>query len=110
MVEIANKSCFFYNFSAKYRLLSLGVKEEMPDTMVTMVEMSDTMVTMAEMLDTMVTMVEILDTMVTMAEMPDTMVTMVEMPDTMVRARPRRKVVEIQSVVVSSIAGLLTLT
>ena len=70
MVEIANKSCFFYNFSAKYRLLSLGVKEEMPDTMVTMVEM----------------------------------------PDTMVRDRPRRKVVEIQSVVVSSIAGLLTLT
>ena len=43
-------------------------------------------------------------------EMPDTMVTMVEMPDTMVRARPRRKVVEIQSVVVSSIAGLLALT
>ena len=55
MVEIANKRCFFYNFSAKYRLLSLGVKEEMPDTMVTMVEMSDTMVTMAEMPDTMVT-------------------------------------------------------
>ena len=59
--------------------------------------------------DTMVTMVEMLDTMVTVVEMPDTMVTMAEMPDTMVRARPRRKL-EIQSAVVSSITGLLTLT
>ena len=50
-----------------------------------------------------------LDMMVTMVKMPDTMVTMVERPDTMVRARPRRKV-EIQSAVVSSITGLLTLT
>ena len=41
--------------------------------------------------------------------MLDTMVTMVEMSDTMVTAQPRRKV-GIQSAVVSSITGLLTLT
>ena len=52
---------------------------------------------------------EILDTMVTMVEILDTIVTVVEMLDTMVTARPRRKL-EIQSAVVSSITGLLTLT
>ena len=41
--------------------------------------------------------------------MLDAMLTMVEMPDTMVRARSRRKL-EIQSALVPSIAGLLTLT
>ena len=69
--KIADKSCFFFNLSAKYRPLPLDCVEE--------------------------------------AEMLDTMVTMVEMSDTMVTAQPRRKV-GIQSAVVSSITGLLTLT
>ena len=47
MFKIADKSCFFFNLSAKYRLLPLDCVEEaeMLDTMVTMVEMPDTMVT-----------------------------------------------------------------